>query len=517
MITRPSLAPGKGDGSASLDGTHTSHGPPTLHRAGSPMLAVPAGLVLLFLALPLLAVILEVDLASLPRLLATDSARDALRLSLITCAVSTAACVVVGTPLALLLARARQSWWISTIRTLATLPMVLPPVVAGLALMITWGRRGLLGRHLALAGIDISFSTIAVILAQTFVALPFFLTSLEGSLRTRGFTSEHTAQLLGASRWRTLIFITLPLSLPALVSATALAAARCLGEFGATITFAGSLQGVTRTLPLEIYLQTEAGPDLALALALILIIAAAILLAAASTGSSRLWRAMMAGPRSRNENNTHDGAARPLPAEDLPALPAGPAITVTADVPERNLKAAEHFPAGSRTAIMGENGTGKSTLIAGLCGAFTHPSLCVEYAGPEKSRIAVLAQNPQLFPHLSALGNVAFALRANGVPAGEAKRIALRELQALGMEDFASRRPTQLSGGQAQRVALARALAVRAHVLLLDEPLTAIDSASAQRIRAMVAARGGDATIIIVTHNQEDAEDLTDRIISFTK
>jgi molybdate transport system permease protein len=154
--------------------------------------------------------------------------------------------------------------------------MVLPPVVAGLALLTTLGRRGLVGQHLSALGIEIGFTTTAVVIAQTFVALPFLVVSLEGALRSSGQDYERAATYLGASPTRTLLTVTLPMAAPALASGTALSFARALGEFGATLTFAGSLQGTTRTLPLEIYLLRESDSDLALALSVVLLAVAGV-------------------------------------------------------------------------------------------------------------------------------------------------------------------------------------------------------------------------------------------------
>jgi molybdate transport system permease protein len=165
---------------------------------------------------------------------------------------------------------------------------VLPPVVGGIALLYTFGRRGLLGHSLEVAGIDIAFSTTAVVLAQSFVALPFLVISLEGALRTAGQRYETVAATLGASPTTVLRRVTLPLVLPALTSGTVLCFARALGEFGATITFAGSLQGVTRTLPLEIYLQRETDPDAAVALSLLLVVVAVVIIAFARRGARSL-------------------------------------------------------------------------------------------------------------------------------------------------------------------------------------------------------------------------------------
>lgn len=229
---------------------------------------------MLLVALPLAGLLSKVPWPGLWQLLTSESSLAALQLSILTASVSTALCIVLGTPMALLLARHGLRW----LRPLVLLPLVLPPVVGGLALLYTFGRMGLVGQYLEAAGVKIAFSTVAVILAQTFVSLPFLVMGLEGALRTAGDRYERVAATLGASPTRTLFTVTLPLVLPGLLSGAVLSFARALGEFGATLTFAGSLQGRTRTLPLEIYLQREADPDAAIALSLLLVIFAGLVM-----------------------------------------------------------------------------------------------------------------------------------------------------------------------------------------------------------------------------------------------
>lgn len=226
-----------------------------------------------FLALPLLGMFTRVNWTQLLSLLASEPALDALRLSLITCLISTGIVLILGLPLALVLARS-NAWWAKAVRMVVTVPMVLPPVVAGLALLVTFGRMGLVGKPLSGAGIEIGYTTFAVILAQTFIALPYLVVSCEGALRGAGLSYERVAANLGASPSRVLWRVTLPGLLPAIAAGAALSFARALGEFGATLTFAGSLQGVTRTLPLQVYLLRESDSDLALALAVVLIVIA---------------------------------------------------------------------------------------------------------------------------------------------------------------------------------------------------------------------------------------------------
>jgi molybdate transport system permease protein len=240
-------------------------------------LFVPAAVGALFVVLPLVAVVARVDWPDFLSLVTSESSREALKLSLRTSAASTVLCVLLGVPMAVLLARTSFRGQ-GLVRSLVLLPLVLPPVVGGIALLYTFGRRGLLGESLEVLGIQIAFSTTAVVLAQTFVALPFLVVSLEGALRTGGERYEVVAATLGAPPTTVFRRVTLPLVLPGLVSGAVLSFARALGEFGATITFAGSLQGVTRTLPLEIYLQRETDADAAVALSLVLVVVAVLVI-----------------------------------------------------------------------------------------------------------------------------------------------------------------------------------------------------------------------------------------------
>lgn len=246
---------------------------------------LPAALGALFVILPLVAMITRVDWLRFGALVTSPSSLAALRLSLQTSAASTGLCLVLGVPMALVLARAHFPGQ-QLLRALIVLPLVLPPVVGGIALLYTFGRRGLLGHSLEVLGWQIAFSTTAVVLAQTFVSLPFLVVSLEGTLRAIGHRYEVVAATLGARPTTVLRRVTLPLVLPGLLSGAVLSFARALGEFGATLTFAGSLQGVTRTLPLEIYLQRETDADTAVALSLVLV-AVAVIVVGVSQGVRR--------------------------------------------------------------------------------------------------------------------------------------------------------------------------------------------------------------------------------------
>ena len=500
------------------------------HRyAGIPRwIALPAACAVLFLLVPFIALLIRIDWVQFPHLFSQALSSQALALSLRTCIASTLACIIVGLPLALVCARARDTWWSRVLRSMVTLPMVLPPVVAGLALLITWGRRGLIGAYLQIFGINIAFTTVAVVMAQTFVSLPFFVSSLEGALRTRGFNEERVASGLGASPSRTLWSVTLPLMIPALVSSTALAFSRALGEFGATITFAGSLAGVTRTLPLEIYLQREESTDMALMLSVILVFVALVLVGGASA-FSQWWYSRLLSGTSADEAKAPTASrlatehSRGLGNKDgeaqgqLPRVPV-PGVRIAGTLPERHINVDLTCQGGVVTALMGHNGAGKSTLLSVLSGALDAPQMTCTWQWPDgisgrQPKIAVLEQKPVLFPHMSLLANVAFPLRCAGISSAEAESRAQEALASVGLAPFAQRRPAQVSGGQAQRTALARALVVDPEVLLLDEPMAALDVEAARGLRELIAQRFLGRTVIMVTHQIEDAAALDAHII----
>ena len=238
-------------------------------------LAPAAGIAVAFLVLPLVALLEEVDWRRLPELLTEPAALDALRLSLVCSTAATVLSAVLGVPLAWLLAHGRGPG-IALLRGVVTLPLVLPPVVGGLALLLAFGRRGLVGRELdAWTGLTLPFSTAAVVVAETFVAMPFLVVTVEGALRSADAGLEEAAATLGATRLVALRTVTLPMLLPSLGAGAVLAWARALGEFGATITFAGNTPGRTQTVPILVYESLEAGDvDAAVALSLVLVVVA---------------------------------------------------------------------------------------------------------------------------------------------------------------------------------------------------------------------------------------------------
>ncbi|BFU45220.1 ABC transporter permease [Krasilnikovia sp. MM14-A1004] len=258
-------------------------GPPRRRRTQRvpvPLL-LPAVAGLAFLVLPLAGLVIRAPWGSLWQRLTAPGALSALRLSLQTATVATVLCLALGVPLAWLLARVDFPGR-RVVRALVTVPLVLPPVVGGVALLLVFGRRGLLGAPLDAAfGITLPFTTVGVVVAEAFVAMPFLVIAVEGALRGADTRFEEAAATLGAGRWITFTHVTLPLIAPGIAAGAVLCWARALGEFGATITFAGNYPGITQTMPLAVY-QTMEGGDLsgAVVLSLILLIVSVTILAA---------------------------------------------------------------------------------------------------------------------------------------------------------------------------------------------------------------------------------------------
>ena len=488
------------------------------------------------IVLPLVGMGTRVSWGQLPQLLATPSAQAALWLSIRTCLSSTVVCVVLGVPLALLLAR---SWpGVRIARILAVLPMTMPPVVAGIALLSTLGNRGLLGAHLKEWGVPIAFSTTAVVIAQVFVSMPFLVVTLEAALRSRDKRAEVTARSLGAGPWRVLAQVTLPLAAPALARGTALALGRSLGEFGATIAFAGSKEGVTRTMPLAIYLEREKDTATSLALAAVLIGLSFVIVGATNIDWGRVATHLL--PRHRlQEHQDHDAAASEPRGGQSSALGEGGRVAepsrgggrgqdlqVAFELADRDVVVDLEVEAGRTTALIGPNGSGKSTVCSVVAGLLDAENGQVVLGGrvldgpggfvrSGRRQVALLSQEPGVFAHMSVLGNVVFALRCQGVSRAEATRRARAELAAVGTDHLASRPGGALSGGQAARVALARALATGPRLLVLDEPMAALDVTARQEMRRLVARRCAEEglTLLLVTHDVLDLTALAEDVV----
>ncbi|WP_436499121.1 molybdate ABC transporter permease subunit [Actinokineospora sp. HUAS TT18] len=243
------------------------------------VLVLPAAIGLLFLLVPLIGLLIRAPWSRLPEQLFSAAVGEALRLSLVCASLATAICLVLGVPLAWVLARADIPGR-GLLRALVTVPLVLPPVVGGVALLLVLGRRGLVGQYLdAWFGVSLPFTTAGVVVAEAFVAMPFLVISVEGALRAADPRFEEAAATLGASRWLAFRRVTLPSIMPGVVAGAVLCWARALGEFGATITFAGNFPGETTTMPLAVYLALETEPDAAVVLSVVLLLVSVAVLA----------------------------------------------------------------------------------------------------------------------------------------------------------------------------------------------------------------------------------------------
>ena len=236
------------------------------------LLAAPAAAGLLFLVVPLVAVLARAPWHRLPHLVSAPGARTALRLSLECSFGALGLSLLVGVPLAWVLARVEFPGK-AALRALVMVPLVLPPVVGGVALLLAFGRRGIFPLHIA-------FTTTAAIVAEAFVALPFLVLAVEGALLSLDRDYEEVAATLGSGPTATFWRVTMPLVTPGLAAGAALAWARALGEFGATVTFAGSLPGRTQTLPIQVYLELQDDPDAAVALSVVLLVVSLVVLVA---------------------------------------------------------------------------------------------------------------------------------------------------------------------------------------------------------------------------------------------
>ncbi|MFJ9343266.1 ABC transporter permease [Streptomyces sp. NPDC101733] len=493
-------------------------------------LALPALLAVAFLLLPLLGILSRTQWSELADHLTSPGVVQALKLSMFVSLWALGLSLVLGVPLAWLLARVEFPGK-TLVRSLVLLPMVLPPTVGGVALLLGFGRRGLLGPWLENTfGITLPFNTSGAVVAATFVAMPFLVISLEGALGGLKQSYEETASSLGASPVRVFFTVTLPMVAPGLIAGAALTWARALGEFGATITFAGNLPGTTQTLPLQVYLLLQDQPEAATSVSLLLLaIAMAVLVALRGrwTGTPITPRTAPAAPVSEEAHpEAVPGPAAPAKTPEpsdppAPALPDGGRWPLRARVTGFNELTLDAEP-GTTIAVVGENGAGKTTLLRALLGLTPRAhaelrlgDLDVTTLPPHRRGVSWVPQDGALFPHLSALANTAYGLRAHGAPKARARAEAQHWLDRLGVGHLAHRKPAQLSGGQAQRVALARALAARPRLLLLDEPLAALDQTTRAHVRHTLRTHlaGFGGVCLIVTHDPVEAVSLADRVL----
>ncbi|MFF3544101.1 ABC transporter permease [Streptomyces platensis] len=487
------------------------------------VLAAPALVAVAFLLLPLLGILARTNWSDLGTHLTSPGVLEALRLSLLVSFCALGLALLLGVPLAWLLARVSFRGKV-LVRSLVLLPMVLPPTVGGVALLLGFGRRGLLGPWLEdTFGIVLPFHTSGAVVAATFVAMPFLVISLEGTLAGLRPSYEETAASLGASPVRVFCTVTLPMVAPGLAAGAALTWARALGEFGATITFAGNLPGTTQTLPLQVYLLLQNSPEAATSVSLLLlVIAMAVLVCLRGR-----WTGATSTDRAARRVRAADDTGAPAPPAAGAEEPDPPSAAhrerwpLHAEVTGFNRLTLDADP-GTTIAVVGPNGAGKTTLLRALLGLTPRARATLRLGDtdvtalpPHRRGVAWVPQDGALFPHLNALHNTAYGLRAHGTPRGAARRTAQQWLDRLGVGHLAHRKPAQLSGGQAQRVALARALAARPRLLLLDEPLAALDQTTRARVRhtlrSHLAEFGG--VCLIVTHDPVEAVSLADRVL----
>ncbi|MDR7329090.1 ATP-binding cassette domain-containing protein [Corynebacterium guangdongense] len=459
------------------------------------LFAVLALIAAAYLLTPILALGLRVPWTQLGRILLEPGTRELLRLTLTAAVLSSALALVLGVSLAVWIQSFRRGGQIA--RLLVLLPLAMPPVVSGLALSAAVGNRGVLQPLLDALGLQFAFQFPGVVVAHTFVSLPFVIVTVDSALRQIDREIPASAAGVGMRPREVLRRIILPTIAPAIATGTGLAFARSLGEFGTTITFAGSMPGVTRTMSLAIYLEREVDRDTAYALSAILIILAVGVLALASVpallrrDAEPLARAIGPLDTHRLRDLTRPGAG-------------GEEVTVDGTV----------FPADRISAVVGPNGSGKSTLMGLIAGRLRGAEVRIGQRGvdggdrfvPAHERgVVLLTQRPGLPRFTTVLGALDMVTRD--------RRRSRELLDAAGLTDLGEVTVAALSGGQAAQVALVRALATRPRVLILDEPLAAVDVASAARWRRLLRATAADRTTILVTHDPLDVAGLSDRLV----
>lgn len=446
------------------------------------VLALSAGVVLVG---PLCALLLRVSWSEVPQVWARPETQEMLLLTIAAAVQATVVTVVIGVPLALVLPTLRRG--AGVIRLLVVVPLAMPPVVAGLALSALVGRRGVFAPLLDFFHLQFAFHFSGVVLAHVVITLPFVVVTVDAALRQMDREILSSAAALGMSPHRITRQIILPAIARPLCTGAGVACARSLGEFGTTLTFAGSLPGVTRTLPLGIYLNREVDEEAAYALAIVLIGVAIIVLALSTLPA---WRRRAPQPVARSLGSIDIDALQDLtrPTAPGPTLRCGEVC----------------FPAGRLSALIGENGSGKSTLASTLAGRLRDPERPVTSTPPAATPV-MLTQSPGLPLHATVSRALTMITRS------PERSLAL--LHAAGLDALADVPVPQLSGGQAAQVALVRALAARPAALILDEPLAAVDRASAARWRRLFRGIAHDRTTILITHDPLDLATLADELI----
>ena len=348
-----------------------------------------------------------------------------------------------------------------------------------------------------------TFSKWGVILAETFVAMPFLVITVEAGLRSIDRRYEDAAASLGAGRWTVFRRVTVPMIAPALIAGAALAWARALGEFGATITFAGNIQGRTQTTPLAVYNLLETNAPVAITLSLVLLAISIVILVSLRDHWFGGIRVTGSGRDAARRRRRAARSVRPL----------GRARRGR----RRDRRRARTERRGEVDAAARARGPGgaRARVRSRIDDAVMDDPAAGTFVVPERRGVGVVFQDYLLFPHLTVLENVAFGLRSRGVARAEARRRAQAWLARVGLADRAGAKPGSLSGGQQQRVALARALVTEPRLVLLDEPLAALDVGTRTELRrdlrTHLATFGGAR--VLVTHELLDAVALADRLV----
>ncbi len=483
------------------------------------LLAVP---MLGLLVLPVLALVLATSPADLAAGLRHPLFAAALWLSARTSVIALVVILAAGTPLAWWLAAARAGPT-RAVELLMRLPIVIPPAVVGIGLLATFGRSGVLGPLLQALGLQVPFSAAAVVLAQVVVAAPFYVQSAAAAFRRVDADLLIVARTLGQRPAGAFLRVTLPLAMPGLIGGASLAWARALGEFGATLLFAGNLPGVTQTMPLAIYTALESDVRVARSLSLALAVLGLGLLLALRL-LPEIWTRR--GKAARAQRGAAVVSATPR-QERRPGRPEAAAegaadwqVRISARLGAFQLDIDLHGGAAP-VALIGPNGAGKTTLLRLIAGVHRPDAGLISVGGevlydserslirsPEERRVAYVPQGFGLFPHLSVADNVAFALHAARPrpPRAERRRAAAELLAGMGAIHLLERLPATLSGGERQRVALTRALLVDPLLLLLDEPLSSLDAQARQTLRAHLADHLAKRArpAIVVSHDARD-------------
>lgn len=435
---------------------------------------------------------------------------------------------------------------------LFTLPLVLPPTVLGFLLLLLLGKHGPLGQLLRQLGINVIFAWPATVIAAAVAAFPLVYKTVLGAFAQIETDLLSCARTLGASEWRIFWLILLPLAWPGVVAGAILAFARALGEFGATLMVAGSIPGITQTIPIAIFFAAEAGKMGEALIWVLVMVAIALSVIAKINGWSQAQHPLTVGRRTNtltkrllnflilgqwqdialaeehfsHRNTTRLGSDRPRPQQQAEL---GLWVILQKQLPDFTLKAS-FATAGHPLGLLGASGSGKSMTLRCIAGLETPSQGRIVLNGrvlfdsqrginlpSRKRRIGFVFQNYALFPHLTVAQNIAFGLQDLS-QAERIRRVACY-LSMMQLTDLANRYPHQLSGGQQQRVALARALAIHPDALLLDEPLSALDTylrSQIEKLLTEVLSTYAGVTLFI-THKLEEAYRLCRNLLVLSK